>query len=313
MWLGMLAALVGQLPGLPVRAADRPRRAARRLRRPGRPLARLAGLGAGERPAAQRRRACWPRTSRSPWCSGSCSPGRAVAGACGGRRAAVKPLALAACLGVLGLALAGLRRGAERRPSPRAGLRVVVLDVGQGDAILLDPADGRARARGRRAARRRPSPPARGRGGLGLAAAVVTHDQSDHAGGIEELLGSFPVHRLLYGERGPDLLAGCARPPASARCRSPRGRRSIRGACGSRSLWPPRAAARRRLRRATRTRRRSCCLPAGGASACCSPPTPRRRRCRSTPGRSTCSRWPTTARTTPASMRCSTAASRASR
>ena len=69
------------------------------------------------------------------------------------------------------------------------------LDVGQGDAILLQPAaapavlvDG--------------GPPGdglagklRGAGVDRLGAAVVTHEQSDHAGGIEELLGSVPVGR----------------------------------------------------------------------------------------------------------------------
>ena len=82
---------------------------------------------------------------------------------------------------------------------PAAGLRVVVLDVGQGDAILLDPADGEpVLVDG--------GPPGadlrrqlEDEGVSRLAAAVVTHDQSDHAGGIAELLGSFPVHRLLYG------------------------------------------------------------------------------------------------------------------
>ena len=41
----------------------------------------------------------------------------------------------------------------------------------------------------------------------GLAAAVATHDQSDHVGGLDELLYSgFPVQRLFYGEPGLDFL-----------------------------------------------------------------------------------------------------------
>jgi competence protein ComEC len=85
-------------------------------------------------------------------------------------------------------------------------LRVTVLDVGQGDAILLQPAsappilvDG--------------GPPGddlagklRDAGVESLGAAIVTHDQSDHAAGIEELLGRMPVQRLVFGRLGRALL-----------------------------------------------------------------------------------------------------------
>jgi competence protein ComEC len=117
---------------------------------------------------------------------------------------------------------------------------VVVLDVGQGDAILLDPADGEpVLVDG--------GPPGadlrrqlEDEGVSGLAAAVVTHDQSDHAGGIAELLGSFPVHRLLYGERGPDLIrdarsAGVRAMPVAE------GSEVDSGSLRIEVLWPPRA------------------------------------------------------------------------
>jgi competence protein ComEC len=91
---------------------------------------------------------------------------------------------------------------------PSAGLRIEVLDVGQGDAILLQPAaapavlvDG--------------GPPGddllaaldeAGVDSLGIA--VVTHEQSDHAGGIQELLERhFPVGQLLYARLGRRLRA----------------------------------------------------------------------------------------------------------
>lgn len=88
---------------------------------------------------------------------------------------------------------------------PRSGLRVEVLDVGQGDAILFEPArapavlvDG--------------GPPGddlaaklHGAGVESLGVAVVTHEQSDHAGGIKGLLGGFPVERLVYARLGRDL------------------------------------------------------------------------------------------------------------
>jgi competence protein ComEC len=96
----------------------------------------------------------------------------------------------------------------EPSASPTAGLRIEVLDVGQGDAILLQPAaapavlvDG--------------GPPGddllaelneAGVDSLGIA--VVTHEQSDHAGGIQELLERhFPIGRLLYARLGRRLRA----------------------------------------------------------------------------------------------------------
>lgn len=81
---------------------------------------------------------------------------------------------------------------------PVGVLRVSVLDVGQGDAILLQP--GRAA----------PvlidlGPPGAGltrllreAGVEALGGAFVTHDQSDHAGGLEELLVATPVGTLFH-------------------------------------------------------------------------------------------------------------------
>jgi competence protein ComEC len=115
-----------------------------------------------------------------------------------------------------------------------------VLDVGQGDAILLDPADGEpVLVDG--------GPPGgdlrrqlEDQGVSGLAAAVVTHDQSDHAGGIGELLGSFGVQRLLYGGRRPDLIrharsAGVRTMPIA------QGSEIDSGSLRIEVLWPPRA------------------------------------------------------------------------
>ena len=129
--------------------------------------------------------------------------------------------------------------GAVVGPAP--GLRITVLDVGQGDSILLDPADGE---------------PVLVDGGphgddlrdhleregvSKLAAVVVTHDQSDHVGGIEELLGILPIHRLLYAQRGPDF-------PRNARAADIRtssiaeGSEVDSGGLRLEVLWPPRAA-----------------------------------------------------------------------
>jgi competence protein ComEC len=125
-------------------------------------------------------------------------------------------------------------------PGAPSGLRVAFLDVGQGDAILLQP----------------PSAPAvlvdTGPPGDGLAsllrefgvgrlgAVVVTHDQSDHAGGIGEALGTVPVGALAYGWAGEGLLGEAARAGVPAR-RVAAGSRVRTGALRLSVLWPPRA------------------------------------------------------------------------
>ncbi|HET9199128.1 MAG TPA: ComEC/Rec2 family competence protein [Solirubrobacterales bacterium] len=121
---------------------------------------------------------------------------------------------------------------------PPRGLRVVVLDVGQGDAILLQPArapavlvDG--------------GPPGDAlvrkleRAGVeDLGAVVVTHDQSDHVGGIEELLGEMPVERLLFARVRRALVATAAGAGADPQ-RIVAGRELRSGALRLRVLWPP--------------------------------------------------------------------------
>jgi competence protein ComEC len=148
---------------------------------------------------------------------------------------------LLASVALVGLAVASavtlFGRGADPADRPY-GLRVEVLDIGQGDAILLQPAaapavlvDG--------------GPPGDGleakledAGVERLGAAVVTHDQSDHAGGIDEILGRLPVARLLYGAASPRLVAearaGGARPLQLAR-----GDAFRFGSLRLEVLWPP--------------------------------------------------------------------------
>jgi competence protein ComEC len=144
-----------------------------------------------------------------------------------------------AAVAVAGVALlCGWPHG-ESTAAPAAGLRVEVLDVGQGDAILFQPAaapailvDG--------------GPPGDGLAGkledagvAGLGAAVITHDQSDHAAGVEELLGRFPVGRLVYGRLGtPTLAAASAAGVKPERLAAGRELRS--GLLRLRVLWPPR-------------------------------------------------------------------------
>jgi len=239
MWLGMLAALVGQLPWLPVQPltglagllAAYVAQVARWLGSPGWATASVPLAGPAEVLAA------YIALALALWVVLGWARRRT-----GLRRPSARPrtLVLAICLGISSLAIAGPRWSGGTTAKPAAGLRVVVLDVGQGDAILLDPADGEpVLVDG--------GPPGadlrrqlEDEGVSRLAAAVVTHDQSDHAGGIAELLGLFPVHRLLYGERGLDLI----RDARSAGVRAmpiAEGSEVGSGSLRIEVLWPPRA------------------------------------------------------------------------
>jgi competence protein ComEC len=127
--------------------------------------------------------------------------------------------------------------GAAADP-PARGLRVEVLDVGQGDAILFQPA-------GAPAVLVDGGPPGDGlahklseAGVDRLGAAIVTHDQSDHAGGIEELLGAFPVDRLLFARLHRGLLARAAALGTDPQ-RIAEGSELRVGGLRLRVLWPP--------------------------------------------------------------------------
>jgi competence protein ComEC len=142
--------------------------------------------------------------------------------------------ALAAAVALVLLWSGGGGTGAE----PLRGLRVEVLDVGQGDAILLRPA-------GAPAVLVDGGPPGAGlarkleaAGVDGLGAAVVTHDQSDHAAGIEELLGRFPVRRLLFAHLDRRVVAAAAAAGAEPE-RVAAGQEVRSGRLRLRVLWPP--------------------------------------------------------------------------
>ncbi len=91
---------------------------------------------------------------------------------------------------------AGWRLAPAERLSPPAGLRVTALDIGQGDAILLEtkagavlvdqgPPEGRAAGQLARMGVRR------------LALLVLTHPQRDHVGGAADVLERVEVDRVL--------------------------------------------------------------------------------------------------------------------
>ena len=151
-------------------------------------------------------------------------------------RPVLRGLALTAAVGIA--LLLGWPEG-ESPAAPISGLRVEVLDVGQGDAILFQPAaapailvDG--------------GPPGdglagklEGAGADELGAAVITHDQSDHAAGIEELLGRFPVGRVVYGRLGRSTRAEAEAAGVEPE-RVAAGRELRSGLLRLRVIWPPR-------------------------------------------------------------------------
>jgi len=257
MWLGMVAAAASQVPGLPLAPLNglaalplayiaqvaawcgRPSWAELHLHLGlGGLLAAYLGLCLGvaatirwarhRRLAAARKRAGGgPDPSPAPSRAGRVAPRRA-AGA-----------ALAVAIAALALFALGSASGSARTAAPAAGLRIEVLDVGQGDAILLQPAgaapvlvDGGPFGDGFAA-----KLAAAGVGRLG--AAVATHDQADHVGGIEETLGRLPVARLLYARLGRAPLTE-ARDAGTEPVRVAEGDELRDGGLRLDVLWPPR-------------------------------------------------------------------------
>jgi competence protein ComEC len=226
MWLGMLSSIGAQVPGFPAAvpnaiAAPLLAYIAAVARWCGRPDWACLEVDLGVRglvatyialaaavialPALLRRRHMAElRRERS-----SGGPRRNVFPSSQGRKALRWYRSTPAVVLVIAVVLMYLGATAGRSSAPPiAGLRIDVLDVGQGDAILLRPADG---------------PPVLVDGGPpgddlvaalddvgvdSLGIAVLTHEQSDHAGGIEELFARhFPIRRLLYARLGRRLRA----------------------------------------------------------------------------------------------------------
>jgi competence protein ComEC len=240
MWLGMISAALGQLPAVPLEPFNwlnavflayiaqvaawfgRPDWAlvGIELRSPLAVFGAYALLSAGSigalRIEAARR------------------PGRERAGR-GLRQGRVALAGLAVLVVLAALAPAALR---DSDPPAAAGMRVEVLDVGQGDAILLQPAaaepvlvDG--------------GPPGddleaklRAAGVSRLAAVVVTHDQADHAGAVRELLPELPVRRLIFAFCRRSLL-DAARRSGAMPYRVEEGSEIRSGGLRLEVLWPP--------------------------------------------------------------------------
>jgi competence protein ComEC len=256
MWLGMLSAAAGQVPGVPVEAFNaldalllayiaqvaawcgRPSWACLHVR------IGLGGLAASylaiaavaiAAPHIMRRHRLERLRRRQPPADGPIC--RLQDDKSARRRRGGGALAVLVA-GVLAWTLLAPGAGGNV-PEPPAGLRVSVLDVGQGDAILLQPArapavlvDGGPPGDGLAAK-------LRDAGVADLGATVVTHDQSDHAGGIRELIGAFPLGRLLFAVLDRRMLLA-ARAAGSPTRRLAKGSELRSGRLRLDVLWPPR-------------------------------------------------------------------------
>lgn len=152
-----------------------------------------------------------------------------------GRRAAV-------LLAMLAIVAVGWRMRPQPAPTPPSGLRVVMLDVGQGDGILLQTKAGAVLVD--------EGPPEanvvsqlRALGVRRLAALVVTHPHRDHVGGAPDVIDALPVGFVLdplESTSGPDEAAL----QREARARGVRivparvGQTFTLGALRIRVLWP---------------------------------------------------------------------------
>jgi competence protein ComEC len=155
------------------------------------------------------------------------------------------PAALAAC--AVALLLAPLGRGPGEPGIPRGGLRLRFLDVGQGDAILLEPAgeDPVLVDTGTAGAGVVDDLAAAGVGRL--EAVVITHPESDHSGAVTEVLAGFDVGRVVFA-RLERRAIGAARAAGVPLSRVVAGDRMRIGPLRLEVLWPPggRLAAARR-------------------------------------------------------------------
>lgn len=149
--------------------------------------------------------------------------------------------AKAACLAALiaGAVVLVVAWPGSEPAAPPGGLTVRVLDVGQGDSILLQPP-------GSAPVLVDTGPPDDGvedrlreLGIKRLAAIVISHDQSDHSGDLGELLRSVRVDRLVYG-RDDRRLRGAALAAGARAFQLAEGSSLDFGALRLTALWPPR-------------------------------------------------------------------------
>jgi competence protein ComEC len=151
------------------------------------------------------------------------------------RRAAV--IALAALVVGAALALAPGSGGVTAAPSD-PGLRATVLDVGQGDSILLEPRRGAPVLIDAGPPDADVAEMLEERGVDRLAALVETHPQSDHIGGVPDVLDRVSVARLVFAQRDRGTV-GLARLAGTDRLAVAAGDELRSEALKLDVLWPP--------------------------------------------------------------------------
>jgi competence protein ComEC len=145
----------------------------------------------------------------------------------------------AALVLALAVALAGPSGSSSPASAPSGDLAVRVLDVGQGDSILLDPPDGDPVLVDTGPPEDGVEDRLRELGIHSLAAIVISHDQSDHAGDLGSLLGALHVDRLVYG-RADARLHAMALAAGAEPFRLAEGGEIDSGSLHLSALWPPR-------------------------------------------------------------------------
>jgi competence protein ComEC len=155
-----------------------------------------------------------------------------------------RPVALACAATIVPALLVWQLFPAAKLPPPK-GLRITFLDVGQGDAVLLQVPEGAVLV-DQGPPEAKVAQQLRDRGVRRLAAVVLTHPQRDHIGGAETVLRRVGVERVLdprLAASGPyeraALAAAAERGVAVAETRA--GDAFRLGRLRLRVLWPDRA------------------------------------------------------------------------
>jgi competence protein ComEC len=236
MWLGMLSAMAGQLPALPVEPLNALNslligyiaQVAHWLAAPG---WAQADFGLPVRGVV----AAYAGLLAAGWCLSAAARRRRALGMRIQRGVAPVLAALALCAPVA-VAL-GESGGAEQ--AVRQGLEISVLDVGQGDAILLEPAGAApllvdAGPPGAELAEQLER-----EGVERLGTVVLTHDSLDHSGGLPEVLDSVPAEAFAFATADPETLSAAGASGARL-TRLAAGRAMRFGRLRLDVLWPPR-------------------------------------------------------------------------
>jgi competence protein ComEC len=246
MWLGMLTAAAAQLPAIPVEPLNWLNslclayiaQVARWLGSPG---WALLDLRLGTPPQVGAAYLALIGLAELGLAAGARRRGLAIGNR--GARLARSMVAAAIALAIVAGALSALR-GPDGAGAGAGDdeLIVRVLDVGQGDAILLDPPEGLPVLIDA-------GPPGAGVGhrlrelGVGsLGALVITHADSDHAGGEAEVLDTTAVERVVFADAEAGLL-GAARAAGVEATQMVEGGEVRSGELRLSALWPPRELA----------------------------------------------------------------------